>query len=306
MKCQIPVIAAVVFTTLLAAAGCASPSVAADIVASKTPPAAATYVFTPADNELLDQIQYACFQYFWKEVGRPAHLAKDRYKGPVGSIASAGFQLSALPIGVERGWISRAQGEQRARTVLQALITRDDNKRFGVYIHYPDINTAGQSHEGYELLASTVDHALLTAGAITAAQYFGGEVRTLTDRLVDETNWHAFETQPDGFLSMGWTPDDPEKMNGPGKFHKAVWSWASDEELLVYFLAAGVPNPAHAIEPEVYYRLKRNVKQHKDMPPYVVSWGGPLFNYTFAHCWIDYRSLGPRQPPTLQDQRPAR
>ncbi len=262
------------------------------------------HTFSPADEALLDEVQYACFQYFWKEVGHPAQLAKDRYKGSVGSIASTGFQLSALPIGVERKWITRAAGERRARTVLQSLIGRDDNKRFGVYIHYPDLNTGGMSHEGYELLASTVDHALLMAGAITAAQYFGGEVRTLTDRLVAETNWKAFAVAPGGFLSMGWKPDDPTRMQGPGKFHKAIWSWASDEELLVYFLAVGAPRPAYAVEPEKYYRLKRLVKGHKDMPPYVVSWGGSLFNYIFAHCWINYRTLGPDDPTRFKVDAP--
>ncbi|MBN2445499.1 MAG: hypothetical protein JXO22_02155 [Phycisphaerae bacterium] len=303
MKCQTSVIATVVCITLALAAGCAA-GAPADIVAAPKSPEAVAYSFTPEDEALLDQVQYACFQYFWKEVGSPAKLAKDRHKGPVGSIASAGFQLSALPIGVERGWITREDGERRARTLLQALAAHDDNKRFGVYIHYPDIDTAGQSHEGYELLASTVDHALLMAGVITAGQYFGGQVRHMADVMIAETNWRAFAVEPQGYLSMGWTPDDPKKMDGPGTFHKAIWSWASDEELLVYFLAVGAPTPGYSVDPEMYYRLKRNVKQHKDMPPYVVSWGGPLFNYVFAHCWIDYRALGPDDPSKFRIDAP--
>jgi hypothetical protein len=248
--------------------------------------------FSAEDNALLDEVQRATFQYFWKEVGEPAKLVRDRKKAPVASIAAVGFQLTSLPIGVERGWVSRAAAERRAETVLRALLACDDNKKFGVYLHFPDLNTGGLSHEGYEILASTVDHALFLAGAIVAAEYFGGEVARCTDRLIRDTNWKAFAVKPEGFLSMGWRPDDPENIAGAGKLMDWHWYLATDEERLVYFLAAGAPRPEHAVDPALYYRLKRAVKRHEQMPPYVVSWPGALFTYTFSHCWIDYGALG--------------
>ncbi|MFH1747194.1 MAG: glucoamylase family protein [Planctomycetota bacterium] len=254
------------------------------------------YKFTKADEALLEEIQFATFQYFWKEVGSPAQLVKDRKKAPVASIAAVGFQLSAIPIGVEHGWISRDEGEKRALTVLRALIPRQDNKKFGIYLHYPDFDTAGLSHAGYEILASTVDHALFLAGAITAAEYFDGEVKRLVDRVIAESNWQAFAVGPNGFLSMGWKPDDPKDLTGSGRFLDHHWHLASDEERLTYFLAIGAPRSEHAIDPALYYRLKREVRGHEDMPPYVVSWPGALFTYVFAHCWIDYRSLGLDDP----------
>lgn len=262
-------------------------------------PAAAgtvTFQFSPEDQALLEEIQHACFLYFWREVGQPASLVRDRLKAPLASVAAVGFQLSSLPLGVEHGWITRDQGAQRAQTVLRSLIERDDNRKFGMYLHFPDHNTGGPSHHGYEVLASTVDTALLIAGAIPAAEYFGGEVKSLVDRMIAEADWKAFVTGPDGFLSMGWTPDDPERMAGPGKLHGSQWDIASDEERLIYFLAVGSPVPDHALPPSSYYRLKRMVKRDGDMPPYVVSWPGALFTYLFSHCWIDYRSLGADDP----------
>ncbi len=277
------------------AAGPAQP-VSEAIVAGPDGDRVLQYRFCPADEALLDEVQYACFRYFWDQVGRPAELVKDRLKAPVSSIAAVGFQLAALPIGVERGWISHADGQRRAQTVLRSLLARDDNSRFGVYIHFPDMDTAGLSKAGYEVLASTVDHALLLAGALTAGAYFGGQVDSLAGQLVASTNWKAFAVGPGGFISMGWKPDDPVDMRGPGKFLELHWHQASDEERLIYFLAVAAPDREHAVEPELYYRLERTVKRYRDLPPYVVSWPGTLFTYFFSHCWIDFRSLGPDDP----------
>jgi hypothetical protein len=280
------------------------PALSADILRSSETTAAMEYRFSPADEKLLDETQQACFRYFWVEVGTPSGLAKDRLKAPVASIASVGFQLSGLAIGVERKWITRVEGEQRARTILRTLLERTDNKKFGVYIHYPDLNTGGLSKEGFEILPSTVDHALLLAGAITAGEYFGSDVKALADRMVAETNWKAFAVAPGGYLTMGWAPDDPNTLSGPGKFTELKWDLASDEERLIYFLGVGSPRPDYRIPPEMYYQLKRFERQHKDMSPFIVSWPGALFTYFFSHCWIDFRTLGADDPSRLKVDRP--
>ncbi len=257
--------------------------------------------FSDADNALLDEVQHGCFLYFWKEVGEPAKLVRDRKKARAASSAAVGFQLSSLPIGVERGWITREQGERRALTVLRAMVSSDDNKRFGIYVHFPDRNTGGASRRGYELLASTVDHALFAAGAIVAGEYFGGEAKSLADRIVAEADWNAYAVGPRGFLSMGWKPTDRKNMRGEGEFLSAHWSWASAEERLIYFLGTGSPTSDHALDPQLYYRLRRPVKRHADGgPPYVVSWNGALFTYFFAQCWIDYRLVESSDPGVVE------
>jgi hypothetical protein len=295
VKCQL--LAVVALTNALAAAQpVRAPTSQPIIQRGAETEAAIRYRFTAEEEALLDEVQHAAFDYFWNEVGSPACLAKDRKKAPVASIAAVGFQLAALPIGVERGWVARTAAEQRARTILSALLQRHDNRKFGVYLHYPDADTAGLSQHGFEIVASTVDHALFMAGALVAAEYFRGTVAELVDRIVAETNWKAYAVAPGGFLSMGWRPDDITRLDGPGRFLDARWDWASDEERLIYFLAVGSPNPEFALPPESYYRLKRVIKQHRDMPPFVVSWPGNLFTYFFAHCFIDYRRFGPDDP----------
>lgn len=301
MQCQQLVVAASLFAGLApAAAPVPVPTTlpAQDILCGSDAQEALAYTFTAEDHRLLDEVEHAAFLFFWKEVGQPAQLAKDRLKGPVASIAAVGFQLASLPIGVERGWIKKDEGFARARTVLTHLMQRDDNKRYGVYLHYPDLNTGGYSNVGYEEVASTVDHALLMAGALVAAEYFGEEIGTLVERLVADTNWAAF-IAPDGFLSMGWQVKEPHNIPGPGELLKATWWAATDEERLIYFLAAGAPRADHAVPPETYYKLARHVKRWEDQPPFVVAVSGAMFCYFFSHCYVDYRSLGPDDPRAL-------
>ncbi len=285
---------------VLAAAFLAPPAALGQSQVIAPPPDVARpgqFSFSPADEKLLEEIQHACFLYFWREVGDPACLAKDRMKGPVASIAAVGFQLSSLPIGVQRGWVTREKARERAEVVLRSLLTRRDNRREGVYLHFPDLNTAGPSHHGYETVASTVDTALLLAGAVVAAEYFGGQVSEYVDQMLEEANWRWYAVEKDnGFISMGWRAADVEQMDGPGEFLKWHWWTASDEERLIYFLAVGSPRSEHAVDPALYYKLQRTVKSHADLPGFVVSWPGTLFTYFFSHCWIDYAALGTDDP----------
>lgn len=251
-------------------------------------------VLLEGDEELLTAIQRGGHNYFWNEVGQ-AKIARDRKKAPVSSIASVGFQLSALPIAVERQWIDRSAGQARAQEILKHLVARTDNKRFGLYYHYLDLDSAAVSDSGYEVLVSTVDTAILFAGAIVAGEYFGGETKQLARTMLRDADWSVFATGPDGQLSMGWRPNKKDVPTGRGKFHPHHWQNASDEERLIYFIACGAP-AGHDIAPELYYRLKRVVKQHAALEPFVVSPQGTLFQHFFSHCWIDYGSLQADDP----------
>jgi hypothetical protein len=272
--------------------------------------AAWNYKLSPEDESLLDKIQQGCFQYFWKEVGSPAQLAKDKTSDTICSTAAVGFQLSSLPIGVERGWITRDEGQKRALRVLRSLVERKDNKKFGIYLHFIDSSTGGlpdfsKTKYRYELVASTVDHALLQAGAMTAGSYFGGDVARLAKEIAREADWRAVFDENAGYLSMGWRATTDRGVDGPGEIHSNSWQWCSDEERLIYFLAVGSPRQEHALGPKSYFRLKRVEKRHADMPAFVVSWNGSLFTYFFAHCWIDYRHLSVDDPAAFGGDGPA-
>jgi hypothetical protein len=164
-----------------------------------------------------------------------------------------------------------------------------------VFLHFTDLKTAGILPGQRSDAASTVDHSIFLAGAITAAEYFGGDIADRVNKLIAATDWKAFDISDRGFLSMGWRPAEGD-INGPGDFLPNDWHLSTDEEHLVYFLAAGSPNSDHAGDPRDYYRLERHVKEPAEGEPFVVSWNGSLFTYFFAHVWIDYRSLADDDP----------
>jgi hypothetical protein len=268
---------------------------AEDILRSDETVRATAYHWSAEDHEFLEQVELGCFNYLWHEVGAPGQLAKDRRTTVVASTAGIGFQLSSLPIGVERGWITRAEGQERALTVLRTLLDRTDNRREGVFLHFVHART-GAIYPQYNNEAATVDHALLVAGALPAASYFGGEVAELVGRMAAETNWLHYYDPKVEFITFGWEPVDDANLAGDGAFYPSSWHIASDEERLVYLIAVGCPTDRFAADPRDYYRLERHVERHEDGPPFVVSPTGSLFTYFFSHCWINYRALDADDP----------
>jgi hypothetical protein len=251
--------------------------------------------FTDEDAKLLEEIQHGCFLYFWNEVGAPSKLAKDRRHAEAASVAGVGFQLSALPIGVEHGWITKEAGRRRALTILRTLRAHKNIRRDGVHVHFVRADD-GEIFPPFKNEISTVDHSLFLAGALPAATYFGGEVAELVDQFAVETNWRAFAVPDKGFLTFAWKPNNNLDVHGDGQFMPNAWHLASDEERLIYFMAVGSPTADFALDPRIYYQLERHIERHGDMPPYVVSWNGALFTYFFSHSWIDYASFGADDP----------
>jgi hypothetical protein len=262
---------------------------------------ARAYHFSAEDDQLLEQVERGCFNYLWKEVGATSGLVKDRRLRAVCSVGGVGFQLAALPAAVERKWITREQGEKRALSVLRTLASRPGNRKFGVFLHFVDLETAAPLPRRESESHSTIDHGLFLAGALTAAEYFGGEVAELAGRLAAETNWKAFAVGQNSFLSMGWRPGRGSREGG---FIEATWDVASDEERLVYFLGAGGPNAEFALAPREYYRLQRRIGIHGEMPPFVMSVNGSLFTYFFSHCWIDYGRFEADRPREFEVEAP--
>ena len=91
-------------------------------------------------------------------------------------MAATGFALTAYPIGVERGYVSRTEAAARVLRTLEFFWTaRQDTAEsgatgyMGFYYHFLDPDT-GARFGNVEL--STVDTALLLAGALFCQSYF--------------------------------------------------------------------------------------------------------------------------------------
>lgn len=252
----------------------------------------AVYRFTADEEALLEEISRATFEFFRIHTHPVSGLVKDTSIRPVCSAASLGFGLAALPIAVERGYLSKQEALTRA---LQAMKTLETSKarHLGMYCHFIDYATGRPTDLGYEPIVSSIDTALLIAGAVTAGEYFGGQVRELAQALYAGVNWAAFVNPENGQVYMSWRADDPEQMERGGHFEKQAWDWYTDETLLIVLLGLGAPNPDYRLAPEAMSNWHRPKGRYKDGPEYIYTYPGTLFTYMFAHCFYDFRATGP-------------
>lgn len=266
--------------------------------------------FSAEDSGFLDEVQRGCFNYLWRAEGpdgpNATGMVSDRSSVDIVSVAGVGFQLAGLAVGVERGWITRAQGQERAIRILRTLLDARTARRHGLFYHYLDGRTGELAEGAYEHVVSTIDSALLLAGVAACGEYFGGEARALATRLAEEADWNAMvlreisKEYERGFISLGWKPDDKRDPLGPGNVLPYAWVDAGDEHRLVTLLAVAAPDAEHRVDPELYYKLRRQVGTHEASGELVYfPWSGALFTSFFAHCFVDYASLGLDDPGAL-------
>jgi len=242
------------------------------------------------DDAFLDYVQEANFDYFWYMSNPTNGLVPDRSaaESPC-SIAAVGFGLTSIGVGIDHGWITRAQGAARALTTLTTFWQGPQNAGSsavmgyeGWFYHFLDMNT-GLRASGCEL--STIDTALFLAGALYARQYFNGAtsqeatIRSLAGAIFNRVNWQ-FMAQPDGAVAMAWQPNTG--FNGYG-------SWIGyNEAMVLYCLGLGTAtNPLPSSAWNVWtsgYQWATNYGQA------YVSFA-PLFGHFFSHCWIDFRHI---------------
>lgn len=269
------------------------------------------FKFSPEDQAFLDEVQHASFQFLWCACDPTTGMVYDRTSVKFASIAGVGFQLAALPIAAERGWVSRTDAEGRALSILRALENEPTNRKAGLFYHFLDGATAKPVDND---VVSTIDSALLFSGMIVAGSYFGGEIRERGDRMVQAADWSFFvEHAPQkkephmlGFISLGWKPSKFSSPNGEGRILPYYWADSGDEHRLVAFLAAMAPEPSHRVDPALYHKLRRQLGEYQDTGAMVwFPWSGAMFVNVFANVFIDYAGRGPDSPETLGvDRRP--
>ena len=167
------------------------------------------------------KISQASFEYFWNEASPISGIIADNLNKPVTySTASIGFGLSAMIIAAERGYRDRDSVNTRVLNMMRSLkqtLTKD-----GMFYHFLD-EQSQVSIDGYEAAISTVDTGLLLMGAISAGEYFGGEVKEIAEVLLESCNWSAFTDHEFKQIFMAWEPDSKEVLDGIGKFHPVKW-----------------------------------------------------------------------------------
>jgi hypothetical protein len=238
---------------------------------------------------LLDTVSRRTFDFFWERSPAQTGLTPDRWPTPsFSSIAAVGFALTAYPIGAEEGYISRDAAAERVLATLrffyqlpQGPAASGTAGHRGFFYHFLDPVT-GLRFQTVEL--STVDTALLLAGALFCQQYFDGAgglepaIRAYADSLYRRTDWTWAQPRPP-LVTMGWYPERG--------FHELDWR-GMNEAMLVYLLALG--SPTHPIDAGAW-----------DAWTSTYTWGefhgqahvgfAPLFGHQYSQVWVDFRGI---------------
>ena len=231
------------------------------------------------DEQFLDDLQHRTFLYFWEQTDPVTGLTKDRAGNfaddnhRLASISATGFGLTALAIADERGWIPRDQLYARALTTLRQLHDRQAQVH-GWYHHFVDAAT-GEPEPSSEV--SSIDTALLLAGALSVGRHFQGtEVDHLAQEIYERVDFPWMMTdggaKPDErTLSMGWTPRG---------FLKPRWD-AYSEHLILYILGLG--SPTHPLPAAAWRAWRRPEKV-------ITEASGPLFTHQYSQLWLDLKN----------------
>ncbi|PHJ13708.1 hypothetical protein IM41_04890 [Fervidobacterium sp. SC_NGM5_G05] len=232
-------------------------------------------------NENLEKEYKSSFLYFLEQANTDEKssgygLVRDRYPGnsTIASIASTGFGLSAIAIGVKEGWITKQEGEKRVIGTLNTLLKLDNF--YGFFYHFLDINTGKRA---WNSEISTIDTAILICGVLTAGKYFGGQAWELAKKLYERINWNKMVNPVKNYFYMAYYPE---------KGFQGYWDFYA-EQLMLYILGAGTPNEKYKIDDTIYYSFKRNYGSYKT-EKFIHSWFGSLFTYQYSHAWIDFRN----------------
>ncbi len=231
------------------------------------------------DEQLLDEIQRAAFNFFWDEASPKTGQVKDRALAngndsrKMSSIAATGFGLTGLCIGDQREYRKRAEILERVRKTLKFL-ANDLANEHGFFYHFIHMDS-GKRWEKCEL--SSIDSSLLYCGVLTARQYFADqEIKDLATQIYERVDWPWMLNGGKTF-SMGWHPESG--------FLNARWEHFC-ELMMIYLLAIG--SPTHPVSPDAWNAWTRPKIKYQGIE--YISGNDPIFTHQYSHAWFDFRN----------------
>jgi len=248
-----------------------------------------------SDQALLDKVQEQTFKYFRDFAHPVSGLARERSNGNNNVVTSggSGFGIMALIVGIERGFITRAEGLAQMQKIV-GFLKNTAQKFHGAFPHWLDGTTGAaipfsQRDNGADL----VETSYLIQGLLTARQYFtgGGTEATLRNDINEIWNgveWDWFRQNNQNVLYWHWSPNYNWEMNHPIK------GW--NECLITYVLAAS--STTHSIPKIVYDNgwasngaMVKNLNHYGYALPLGPTLGGPLFFSHYSFLGIDPNGL---------------
>ncbi len=247
-----------------------------------------------SDEELLTLVQHQTFNYFW-EYGHPVSgMARERNtSGDIVTSGGTGFFLMAIPVAIERGFITREQGVERVAQITGFL---EDADRFhGAYSHWLNGSTgAAWAFSTKDNGGDLVETSYLMAGLLAVRQYLNASNSTENDLITritsiwESVEWTWYTRGGQNVLYWHWSPTYNWDMNMQIKGY--------NECLITYVLAAS--SPTYPITPTVYHSGWAsnggiiNGNSYYGIPlPLGYSYGGPMFFAHYTFVGLDPRNL---------------
>jgi len=237
-----------------------------------------------SDDELLTMLQEACFHYYWEGADPHSGMAREDIPGDDRIVATgaSGMGIAALIVGVDRGFITRAQGIERVTRIVTFL--EHAQRYHGAWSHFMDGRTGktmpvfGMFDNGGDL----VETSFLMEGLLAARQYFRGPSeaeKNLYDRisrLWESVEWDWYRgPEPGDFLYWHWSSE---------------WGWqiqhaliGFNEVMITYLLA--MSSPTHGVPATLYY--SGWASQSERAQHYRAGWSGSVNgdHYSNGHTY---------------------
>jgi hypothetical protein len=242
----------------------------------------------PTVDAELESLQRETFSYFLHFTNPQNGLVCDKTAPDwPASIAATGLALAVYPVAIERGFITRAAALETILATLRFFWNSpqgpepDATGYRGFYYHFLDMHTGRRV---WQCELSTVDSAILLAGALTARAYFDAdtpeekEMRVLADALYRRADW-PWAQNGGATVTHGWKPESG--------FLEYRWE-GYDEALVLYILGLG--SPTYPL-PEESYAAWGSTYEWKSSYGYDYLYAGPLFTHQISHLWIDFRGI---------------
>lgn len=244
-----------------------------------------------SNDSLLTLVQRQTFEYFWSFAHPVSGLARERNSsGDVVTSGGSGFGIMAIPVGIERHFISRAQGLQRMQTIV-SFLKNTAVKVKGAFPHWLHGATGAiVPFSANDNGADLVETAYLMMGLLTARQYFNAAdaaetaLRSDINSLYHAVEWDWFRNGNQQVLYWHYSPTVGWAMNMP------IRGW--NECLITYVLAAS--SPTHAVPVSVYQQGWKGAGGYTNGNTYYgytlplgPAMGGPLFLSQYSFLGIN-------------------
>lgn len=246
------------------------------------------------DEELLTLVQRQTFKFFY-DYGHPSSgMARERLgSGDIVTSGGSGFGVMALVVGIERGFITRAEGLARLEKIITFLETCD---RFhGAWSHWINgSNGTVVPFSSKDNGGDLVETAFMAQGLLTVRQYLNPDEPAENDligritELYNGIEWTWYTRGGQNVLYWHWSPNYSWDMNFKIQGY--------NETLITYVLAAG--SPTYTIPATAYqygYARSGGIINGKTFYGYTLpvgyDYGGPLFFAHYSFLGLDPRNL---------------